>query len=131
MKENEAIKQKHFNRVQQLKLRTAMKSLKSVGLTEEEVIAYIKDRGFETREEDRQENLRRYRKARDAASTRQASLEKARAARHQKAEDKVVKGLEKAGGSAAKQNTAPGISKAKTPARTAKKTPAKQLESLE
>lgn len=48
-------------RVQMMKLRQAMKTLASVGLTPQQVIEYINDNGFDTKERQRKNSLSQHR----------------------------------------------------------------------
>lgn len=118
-----ASKEKHQQRVRASKLRQAMQSLKSVGITPNEAIEYIKKNGFANSETRRQNELREHRKRRATEQKRVENLAKAREAKKQ---EKVVKGLEKIQEAATRTRAAESGSKsssASSPKRTPKRRP--------
>lgn len=81
--------EEHRNRVKQLKLRKCMQTLKSAGVTIEELQKYMDEVGFSSQEEKRRKKLDTYRREEKARLKRLEGLEKARIARAKKAEEKA------------------------------------------
>lgn len=93
-KTNEERKLIHANRLKVSKLREALKSLKSAGITLEELQEYVKQVGFDTPEKGRMSRMLDYRRKKATEEKRQINIAKAREAKKTaKQQSKEVPGL--------------------------------------